>query len=493
MSIWQACKQGDALYVKATMDHFPHMIFVEQNGKSPLFMAATHGHFSCVQLLLRGGAMDVDGSVYSNTNSSDICNLLRQYEMVEATMNNEYYNLLTPKIMSEADASSSNTTTKVHNLSEFVTTSDEEDDDDTATKEEDDDSVWSGSEESYETDKEEEEEVTICSSKNNNNKNELLTTKKDHQPNMTPNRFFPSWASISPKKKNTTTKEAVTLTLVEKSPAATAATVNKKDDLYCPTRVPTAITTLPSYDEDDDEEEDSSCMFPESMVNQSRSTCDWSSLAPLPFETVQQRTLADDDSFPSDEEGDDNDFDESQDHHDDGESRSAVNNQRETRVDLGSSGIVAENKEVTLENFEQQTSRRLVVSRVPQSRLLEIDNESNNVLFNESYSHISLTSDVDFSSSFYSSPPPPALSLEVDHEANHVHPSGADASFQTTTTNTTDDDTYSYYSTDGSYNSEDDASKDTYETESVSDQEEEETLERQLQRPPTFCGLIICP
>ena len=87
LELWRACEAGDFLYVQQTLLLFPHLIHLEQQGRTPLFLACQAGHVAIVEVLLQAGAMDMDGTVYTSSEHPECRALLQQYKIIDDTLN----------------------------------------------------------------------------------------------------------------------------------------------------------------------------------------------------------------------------------------------------------------------------------------------------------------------------------------------------------------------------------------------------------------------
>lgn len=87
LELWRACDSGDLLYVQQTVSFFPHLIHLEQQGRTPLFLACKAGHVNIAELLLKCGAVDTDGTVYASSQHPECRALLQQYKIVEDRLN----------------------------------------------------------------------------------------------------------------------------------------------------------------------------------------------------------------------------------------------------------------------------------------------------------------------------------------------------------------------------------------------------------------------
>ena len=90
LDLWRACASGDFLYVQQTILMFPHLIHLEQQGRTPLYLACHAGHVKIVELLLQAGATDEDGSIFSSSQHPDCRALLQQYRIIEDTLNGSF-------------------------------------------------------------------------------------------------------------------------------------------------------------------------------------------------------------------------------------------------------------------------------------------------------------------------------------------------------------------------------------------------------------------
>lgn len=86
--IWTACKVGDLTYVKQTAKNFPELLYLQMEGRTPLYHACHCGHIEVVTALLNAGCTDDTlGTCYQSALTQEIRSLLKRYTLSDEQQN----------------------------------------------------------------------------------------------------------------------------------------------------------------------------------------------------------------------------------------------------------------------------------------------------------------------------------------------------------------------------------------------------------------------